>query len=403
MFLSYDKFEAIPIREVYAPDFIVRPNYAEMHSKKTSGYYAGKLEYTACLSDLCRLATHTTPLCCSIHIPYIKSGLQTKAWGFIAFTDQNGKKLQTDYLTDNGSSFDICIKLPKSSVSLILILAFRCQGVGAAEFSEATLEFLPERPHRSVHIASAFINRKGIATDNFLQVLEIIDKAGNAAEKPDIICFTESVYDLGCPDRIYISEDSHELEEICKKAKKNDIYVIFTTHERDHNDYYYNTAFLISNEGEICGKYRKCQLTMGEYMSGMVPGDELPVFDTPLGKIGLLICWDQWFYEASRVLASKGAEIIFWLTRGFHEERLVTRARDNGVFYVSCHPKPHNCCIVHPTTGVILARGQDADKGYVSASIDLDERPVSEYKSYGQNGGNDKHIFLNERRNDLYI
>lgn len=396
MILNFKDFKPSPIRDVYAPDFEITNNRAQIRSKASNGYYAGKLEYTQVIE--CTSQTKS----CTIDIPYKKTGTPTRLCAFIQFVDKEEKRIQTDYLNNDGEKLHIRLDIPMDCIRLTLVLMFGCTGEGSVEFSAPALEFTPTKPHRTAHIATAFIERKGNEQDNFNQVLELIDEAGNAADKPDVICFTESVYDLRCANKIYISEDSPQVKAVCESARKNSIYVLFTTHEKDAQDYYYNTAFLISDKGEIVGRYRKCQLTMSEYLSGIVPGDELPVFETPFGKIGILICWDQWFYEASRILASKGAEIIFWLTRGFHEERLITRARDNGVYYVTSHPRPQNCCIIQPATGNTIVRGGEEPHGYVSAEIDLDDRPVSEYKSMGRNGGNDKEVFLNERRTDLY-
>ena len=88
MFLSFEKFKGIPIRDIYTPDFIIKNDFAEINSKNPSGYYAGKLECTMLLSDLYNPAADVEPLCCFIKIPYIKSGFKTKAWGLISFADQ---------------------------------------------------------------------------------------------------------------------------------------------------------------------------------------------------------------------------------------------------------------------------------------------------------------------------
>ena len=419
MILKFEHFKRQPVRTVYAPDFLERDGVMTICAKASTGYYAGTLEYTLQLSGITPLnnchsnatslpednptnASENTGHSLILHIPYKKTGNQTKASALVRFFDSKQQKIQIDYLFDNSTSLDIHTDIPTGCTSITIVLLFICHGNGSAEFREPTLDISNPKPQRNIHIATAYIEPKGTAEDNLTQVLALIEEAGRASDKPDIICFTECVYDLRCPDRIYIPQNDPVIKTVCEKAKENAIYVLFTAHERDEQDYYYNTAYLISDKGKICGKYRKTHLTMSEYLAGMVTGNELPVFDTPWGKLGVLICWDQWFYEASRVLASKGAEIVFWLTRGFHEERLITRARDNGMYYVTSHPQPYKCCIAHPTTGEILVRGNGTTRGYASAKINLNERPVSEYKSFGPNGGNDREIFLAERREDLY-
>ena len=393
---SLKRFHCIPIRENYAPEFVITGDSAEIKSLSEHGYFAGRLE--GLLSVKYEIGQRY-----SISIPYQKTGNKTTAAAILTFFNMEEKKISSNYFQDNGDCLELSVEIPEGSVMAKLNLMFSSKGQGAVIFRNPKLEITVPKAHRIVKVASAFIECKCTKEENLQRVLDLIEAAGNASDKPDVICFTECVYDLRCPERVYIHENSPEIQAVCEKAKENQIYVLFTAHEKDDADYYYNTAFLISDEGKICGKYRKAHLTWAEFMEGMITGDELPVFDTPFGKIGILICWDQWFAEASRVLTSKGAEIIFWLTKGFHEERVITRARDNGVYYVVCHPRPENCCVVHPTTGARIVRGKNNEtQGFISAAIDLDDRPISEYKSLGKNGGNDKEVFLNERRTDLY-
>ena len=80
---------------------------------------------------------------------------------------------------------------------------------------------------------------------------------------------------------------------------------------------------------------------------------------------------------------------------------MLTRARDNGVYYVCAHPLPERCAVAGPAGWKILARGE-GEEGYTTIKIDLGERPVSEYKSFGIRGGNDREIYLNEVRSELY-
>lgn len=81
---------------------------------------------------------------------------------------------------------------------------------------------------------------------------------------------------------------------------------------------YYNTAVVIDADGKVLGKYRKMHIPEdpGFYEKFyFVPGDlGFKVFKTRYATIGVLICWDQWFPEAARLMALKGAEIIFYPT-----------------------------------------------------------------------------------------
>jgi len=103
-------------------------------------------------------------------------------------------------------------------------------------------------------------------------------------------------------------------EPIQKAAAKHGVYVIWPSYERGEvRGDIYNTAFLIGRNGEIIGRYRKTHPWPGENINGIgwvIPGSETPVFDTDMGKIGIIICYDGDFPDLSTTIALKGAEVI---------------------------------------------------------------------------------------------
>jgi len=108
-------------------------------------------------------------------------------------------------------------------------------------------------------------------------------------------------------------------EILCKAAKANGVVVVGSLFERE-GDRYYNTAFVIDDDGRYLGKYRKVHIPDDpeNHYSELFyfkPGDlGYPVFETKFGKVGVQVCWDQWFPEGARSLALQGAEIIFYPT-----------------------------------------------------------------------------------------
>lgn len=92
-----------------------------------------------------------------------------------------------------------------------------------------------------------------------------------------------------------------------KEACDLDIYIVAGVAEVE-DIYMYDTAVLIGPDGFI-GKYRKTHLWNREKLF-FTPGDEYPVFETKIGRIGLLICWDIWLPEVPRILAAQGADVI---------------------------------------------------------------------------------------------
>ncbi len=92
-------------------------------------------------------------------------------------------------------------------------------------------------------------------------------------------------------------------------AKECDIYIVYGIIERDKRSYdaLYNTAVLVGPEGFI-GTYRKIHQPVDE-KHVFTPGDDYPVYDTAIGRIGMQICMDKHFPEPTRELALRGAEI----------------------------------------------------------------------------------------------
>jgi len=104
---------------------------------------------------------------------------------------------------------------------------------------------------------------------------------------------------------------------------------------------------------------------------GLTPGDEHPVFDTDIGKIGIIICYDSWYPETSRILALKGAELILFPNAGYEPLLLPARAIDNGVYLAASSMYAE--AVIVDTRGKVLAR---TDNGIVSTCIDLSKRPL---------------------------
>jgi N-carbamoylputrescine amidase len=101
-------------------------------------------------------------------------------------------------------------------------------------------------------------------------------------------------------------------------AKRSKIVIIVPIFEEGSDGAFYNTAVVIDADGEILGSYRKTHLPNDPcfyekfYFSEGNLG--FKIFNTRYAKIGVLICWDQWFPEAARSLALAGAEILFYPT-----------------------------------------------------------------------------------------
>ena len=116
------------------------------------------------------------------------------------------------------------------------------------------------------------------------------------------------------------------VEVFAEKARATGMYIIFGVVERPRNSKkIYNTVFLVGPEEGYIGRHRKVHAE-----KVFAPGAEAPVFDTRYGKVGIFICADQRSPELSRLLALKGARILFQPTNYFHADGVDIRRRYMG-------------------------------------------------------------------------
>jgi N-carbamoylputrescine amidase len=106
-------------------------------------------------------------------------------------------------------------------------------------------------------------------------------------------------------------------------AKKHGVVVIASLFEKRASGLYHNTAVIIDADGSLLGVYRKMHIPDDPLYYEkfyFTPGDTgFKAWDTKFGKIGVLICWDQWYPEGARLTAMQGAEILFYPTAiGWH-------------------------------------------------------------------------------------
>ena len=117
-------------------------------------------------------------------------------------------------------------------------------------------------------------------------------------------------------------------------AKTHHLHLVVGLVERDGR-LIYNTAVLLGPDGALIGKYRKVTLPRAEIEAGITPGTEYPVFDTKLGRVAMMICYDGFFPEPARQLSARGAEIIAFPVAGCNPLLAAARACENHVFVVS--------------------------------------------------------------------
>src|SRR6202789_3537197 len=127
-------------------------------------------------------------------------------------------------------------------------------------------------------------------------------------------------------------------DAFCKLARKHKVVIIASLFEKRASGIYHNTAAVIDADGSLLGAYRKMHIPddpLYYEKFSFTPGDlGFKAWQTRYGKIGVLICWDQWYPEAARLTAMQGAEILFYPTAiGWHpSEKKKYDKKKNGAW-----------------------------------------------------------------------
>lgn len=176
------------------------------------------------------------------------------------------------------------------------------------------------------------------------------------------------------------------LQEEARKAKTAMVLPLF---ERE-GAAYFNTAVVLNANGEILGRYRKVhipQIPLWEEKAYFHPGDTgFPVFSTSAARIGVQICWDNFFPEGTRILALKGAQVIFSPTAAAFssqprwEKAICANAAASGVYIfrvnrVGQEAKQHfyGKSFCASPEGELVADASGAQEGVVMVEVDLQE------------------------------
>ncbi len=200
-----------------------------------------------------------------------------------------------------------------------------------------------------------------------------------------------------------VSIPDESTDMLCQAAKKNEIYVVMGMSERNSensNSSLYNSLLYINDQGEIIGKHRKLVPTGGERLIwAQGDGSTMETFQTSLGTLGGLICWENYMPLARNAMYQKGTQILATPTWDKSPDWLISLqhiAREGGLFIISTcmawkmddlpdrfefkklYPPERewintgNSCIIGPN-GKILAGPMEAEEGILYADIDLKE------------------------------
>ncbi len=207
-------------------------------------------------------------------------------------------------------------------------------------------------------------------------------------------------------------------------AREHGVVVVASLFEQRAAGLYHNTAVIIDADGSLVGRYRKMHIPDDPLYYEkfyFTPGDTgFRAWPTKFGKIGVLICWDQWYPEAARLTALQGAEILLYPTAiGWHPKEqtalgptqhaaweTIQRAHAvaNGCYVAAVNRVGHECpaggdglefwgqSFVAGTSGEILAKAGGQHEEVLLAAVDLAR--VDDTRTHWP--------FLRDRRVDAY-
>lgn len=275
----------------------------------------------------------------------------------------------------------------------------------------------------AVQTSPVFLNAKATAD----KACKLIEEAGNAGAR--LAVFPEA-FICAYPDWVWVvpsgtkrpilnemnrlllenavSIPDDTTRQLCRAAKSAKVHVAMGIHERNSEasgSSLYNTLLYIDDKGEVMGKHRKLMPTAAERLVwAQGDGSTLKVYDTPFGKLGGLLCWENFMPLARYAMYAQGAQIHVAPTWDSNEGWLVTMrhiAKEGGMFVVGCCQAIHvdeipdrfeykrlypegkewvnrgNSCIVNPK-GEFIAGPVAEKQEILYAEIDLSQ--IAEWK-----------------------
>ena len=161
-----------------------------------------------------------------------------------------------------------------------------------------------------------------------ITISKIVEAAQNGAKLVVLQELHQTEYFCQSEDTKFFAYANNFEEDVifwANVAKENAVVLVTSLFEKRTAGLYHNTAVVFEKDGSVAGKYRKMHIPddPGFYEKFyFTPGDlGFEPIQTSVGKLGVLICWDQWYPEAARIMTLKGAEILIYPTAiGWFEE-----------------------------------------------------------------------------------
>jgi N-carbamoylputrescine amidase len=233
---------------------------------------------------------------------------------------------------------------------------------------------LPRTPStNTVHVGLTQMPCAPDFKTNLTNQLKLVERA--AKEGAQIICTQElfgSQYFCQVEDHRFFklaeTIPGPSTTAFSKIAKKYKVVIIASLFEKRADGLYHNTAVIIDADGSLLGIYRKMHIPDDPLYYEkfyFTPGDTgFRTWNTKHGKIGVLICWDQWFPEGARLTALQGAQILFYPTAiGWHpseKKEYGLAQHDSWELIQRSHAVANGCYVCAPNRiGIEKILGQD--------------------------------------------
>lgn len=218
--------------------------------------------------------------------------------------------------------------------------------------------------HAPKHIVKVGLSQMSCVEDpkiNRAKQVELAEQAGKKGAQ--IFCTQEmftSQYFCQCEDHRFFSLAESipgpSTDALAKVAKKYNMAIVASLFEKRASGLYHNTAAVIDADGSLMGVYRKMHIPDDPLYYEkfyFTPGDTgFRTWQTKHAKIGVLICWDQWFPEGARLTAMSGAEILFYPTAiGWHPSEKAEYGKaqhESWETMMRSHAIANGCYVVAP-------------------------------------------------------
>ncbi|MFM8893069.1 MAG: carbon-nitrogen hydrolase family protein, partial [Planctomycetia bacterium] len=227
-------------------------------------------------------------------------------------------------------------RAPSRAVRGVVELHLQWAAGGRVAFRDPRFDRTDQPASRIVRLAAVHHRPAGRSlADNRAEFDPLVAEA--ARQRADLVVLGETVPSANtklAPEEAAEPIPGPTTDHFGGLARRHGLHVVLSLLERN-GPLIHNTAVLIGPDGRLIGRYRKVCLPPGEAARGIAPGHDYPVFETAIGRVGLMVCYDGFFPEVARQLTAGGAEVIAWPVWGCNPLLARARAAENRVYLVS--------------------------------------------------------------------